>query len=89
VEVLMLLSSCRTLWWRRRWEALSLLLLRRVVEEYKCAGLRKLRRNGGWMEPASIRRTIRRSLQLERDKKKRKIDRHVCKVVEKPVGKKN
>jgi hypothetical protein len=39
---------------RRRWEALSLLLLRRVVEEYKCAGLRKLRRNGGWMEPASI-----------------------------------
>jgi hypothetical protein len=41
------------------------------------------------MEPASIRRTIRRSLELERDKKKRKIDRHVCKAVEKPVGKKN
>ncbi len=89
VEVLMLLSWCRTLWWRRRWETLSLLLLRRVVEEYKCAGLRKLRRNGGWMEPASIRRTIRRSLELERYKKKRKIDRHVCKAAEKPVGKKN
>ncbi len=77
VEVLMRLSWCRTLWWRRRWEALSLLLLR------------KLRRNDGWMEPASIRRTIWRSLELERDKKKRKIDRHVCKAIEKLVGKKN
>ncbi len=66
-----------------------MLLLKRVVEEYKCARLRKLRRNGGWMEPASIRRIIRRSLELERDKKKRKIDQHVCKVVEKHVGKKN
>jgi hypothetical protein len=41
------------------------------------------------MGPASIKRTIRRSLELERDKKKRKIDRHVYKAVEKPVGKKN
>jgi hypothetical protein len=35
------------------------------------------------------RRRTRRSLELERDKKKRKIDGHVCKAVEKPVGKKN
>jgi hypothetical protein len=61
----------------------------RVVEEYKCAGLKKLRQNGGWMEPTSIRRTIRRSLELERDKKKRKIDQHVCKTIEKLVGMKN
>jgi hypothetical protein len=64
-------------------------LLKRIVEECKRAGLRKSRRNGGWMEPTSIRKTIRRSLELERDKKKRKIDRHVFKAVEKPVGKKN
>jgi hypothetical protein len=50
--------------------------------------LRKLRRNGGWMELASIRRTIRKSLEFERDKK-RKIDRHVCKAVENSVGMKN
>jgi hypothetical protein len=41
------------------------------------------------MEPASIRRTIKRSLELERDKNKRKIDQHVCKAVEKLVGKKS